>query len=1067
VKLSDLGPPEPARLDYALTDLVAEPGFAPKEHQTAAPLEAWETRKSEVLPSPDLERILAIPRREPVEPGSARSLALVEHISRRHRKPLDPAKPCDCVTRVPPLREGHEKPWPEWPCILRLREIQAWTLHEIRLYGGIDGSIGVGHGKCHAAGTEVFDYAAGRRRGVEEPGALRVATFDQTLRVGAATAFPSGTKACVRVELADGCAATPSADHPYLTHRGWVHAGDLTTGDFVAVAAEMPEPEHPTIAADGEVALIAYMLADGGCSQAQATFTNMAPAIIKEWQRLASTVCGGWSEATSRSRARQFRLLGARAFRARWDLYGLAKEKRAHAALWGLPRAQVALFLNRFWACDGHISAQGVEITLASEKLLDDVRFMLLRLGVRSRKGYTPKRLLGDLFPAWRLSLYGESAARFLEEVGDVLGKEAACQALRARLAGTKRNTNRDSVPIGRPELSVICDELGMPRRGGRRKGPTPRSDVRRFFSSTAGQNVSRARFVEFCRVYGYTGRYAHLATTDVAWERVKSVTPGGDLPVYDLSVPGTHNFVANGMIVHNTMLDLLAAMAMPGCRTAVLLVPASLVKQLIAEYEYLANHWRLPSMWVHGRDETDRQFTSPEPDPPKLHVMSYQRLSRAESTAWLHSIAPDLIIADESDKLSDLNTATVSRFMRYLLDHPRTRFVWWTGSPTDRSILEYQHLSRAALGELSPVPNDIDAAHDWARAIDPSDSPAPPGPLMQLCRPGEHIYEGFHRRLIETPGFIHTTVASSDVPLRIIERDPGPLPEEVAAALSTLRADWVRPDGWTYETALETAACARQLACGFYYYWHYPRGEPQSLIEEWLDTRKSWCGELRAALKTSRREHLDSELLLKRAAARYHGDLPPDPALPVWDSLYWPAWRDIADKVQPETRPILMDPFLAEDAAAWALENRGIVWYESKAFGRWIAEISGLELHSGGPEGEKRIAALVKKGSERSIIASMQSHGRGRNGLQSIFSTQNVAQPPSSPKMWEQMLGRLLRPGQTAPEVQAYLYRHTDELDRYCESALIRARYVRGTMGTAQKILDGGLRSRKSPKAE
>jgi superfamily II DNA or RNA helicase len=33
---------------------------------------------------------------------------------------------------------------------------------------------------------------------------------------------------------------------------------------------------------------------------------------------------------------------------------------------------------------------------------------------------------------------------------------------------------------------------------------------------------------------------------------RVKSVTPVGEAPVYDIEVPYTHNFVANGMVVHN-----------------------------------------------------------------------------------------------------------------------------------------------------------------------------------------------------------------------------------------------------------------------------------------------------------------------------------------------------------------------------------------------------------------------------------------------------------------------------------------------------------------------------------
>jgi hypothetical protein len=53
---------------------------------------------------------------------------------------------------------------------------------------------------------------------------------------------------------------------------------------------------------------------------------------------------------------------------------------------------------------------------------------------------------------------------------------------------------------------------------------------------------------------------------------RVKSVTPVGEAPVYDIEVPYTHNFVANGMVVHNchrvrrTPSRVSASMYRPGC---------------------------------------------------------------------------------------------------------------------------------------------------------------------------------------------------------------------------------------------------------------------------------------------------------------------------------------------------------------------------------------------------------------------------------------------------------------------------------------------------------------------
>jgi replicative DNA helicase len=44
------------------------------------------------------------------------------------------------------------------------------------------------------------------------------------------------------------------------------------------------------------------------------------------------------------------------------------------------------------------------------------------------------------------------------------------------------------------------------------------------------------------------------LAGSDVFWDRIASITPLGPRPVFDASVPGTHNFIANGIIAHNSI---------------------------------------------------------------------------------------------------------------------------------------------------------------------------------------------------------------------------------------------------------------------------------------------------------------------------------------------------------------------------------------------------------------------------------------------------------------------------------------------------------------------------------
>jgi replicative DNA helicase len=44
------------------------------------------------------------------------------------------------------------------------------------------------------------------------------------------------------------------------------------------------------------------------------------------------------------------------------------------------------------------------------------------------------------------------------------------------------------------------------------------------------------------------------LATSDVFWDEITEITPLGEQPTFDATVEGTHNFVANGIVAHNSI---------------------------------------------------------------------------------------------------------------------------------------------------------------------------------------------------------------------------------------------------------------------------------------------------------------------------------------------------------------------------------------------------------------------------------------------------------------------------------------------------------------------------------
>lgn len=501
------------------------------------------------------------------------------------------------------------------------------------------------------------------------------------------------------------------------------------------------------------------------------------------------------------------------------------------------------------------------------------------------------------------------------------------------------------------------------------------------------------------------------------------------------------------------TLLDILAPMAVPGCKLAVLLVPPNLQDQLGREYDAVSRHFIVPNLNLHGHIRGKLIIGR-----PVLHVVPYSRFSRADSTSLLEQLRPDLVIADEAHKLRHPNTATTSRVLRYFADHPEARLCAWSGTLTARSLRDYAHLGALALKEGSPLPLEPNIVEEWALAVDPLEWNAPPGALYELCVPGEHVRDGFRRRLHETPGVVATRAGAIDAGLVISERKAPAIPAAVEQALVEVRRTNIRPDGEELVEKMQVVECARQLALGFYYHWRFPRGEPEALIYEWFDARKAWSRELRQKLE-SREEHLDSPLLCRNAAERAWSETPYEGDLPVWHAATWPAWRDIKDRVRHYTEAVWVDEYLAHDAAEWARKHKGLVWFADVAFGQKVAALAGLPCYDGQAHSPRLVEKVNgrdvwREDGKRSVVLSIRQYGTGTDGLQHRFREQLVASPPGSGDTWEQCLGRLHRIGQESDEVTCEVYRHTEEMAASIDKAVREAKYIEETMGTYQKLL-------------
>jgi phosphate starvation-inducible protein PhoH/intein/homing endonuclease len=193
------------------------------------------------------------------------------------------------------------------------------------------------------------------------------------------------------------------------------------------------------------------------------------------------------------------------------------------------PEEIVRSFLRGLYDTDGSIErGSAVSLTITSERLIREVQLLLLNLGIVASKGIKWGRYRGRRNLSHRLVIAGIEAERFFDLVGFTLPRK--CSLKRA----TARNANVDLIPfVGSQQIaamgSTTLSHVGiLDRRGASPALLAPLQEVLR-------------RQLLFLPIASIVAGRAH---------------------VYDLTVPGTHSFVANGFINHNSFLAVAMGVA-------------------------------------------------------------------------------------------------------------------------------------------------------------------------------------------------------------------------------------------------------------------------------------------------------------------------------------------------------------------------------------------------------------------------------------------------------------------------------------------------------------------------
>nr|MCU0650194.1 hypothetical protein [Gemmatimonadaceae bacterium] len=235
-----------------------------------------------------------------------------------------------------------------------------------------------------------------------------------------------------------------------------------------------------------------------------------------------------------------------------------ATEKALPAACFRLGTDQVALLVARLWEGDGHVdvASSSAFYATSSPRLAKQVSHLLLRLGIigRTRRVEFPYR--GSVREGWQVFVTGaENLSAFRACVAQHFVTERYREAVAAlRVEADALSASKDVVPV-RPVRALA--RAAKARQGVTWAAVESAADVSTRDLTPAGTSAHkigfRRQFVRQLGDYFQDAALARLADNDVLWDQIVSIEPLGDMRTFDLEVEGTHNFVANDVIVHNS----------------------------------------------------------------------------------------------------------------------------------------------------------------------------------------------------------------------------------------------------------------------------------------------------------------------------------------------------------------------------------------------------------------------------------------------------------------------------------------------------------------------------------
>ncbi|MDD2703417.1 MAG: LAGLIDADG family homing endonuclease [Candidatus Omnitrophica bacterium] len=321
---------------------------------------------------------------------------------------------------------------------------------------------------------------------------------------------------------------------------------------------------------------LGYLFAEGRTTKgSQVWFVNEDTAVVDDFTRCARASFGVEAKSFDYKKGTKDVIIFSQAlcqFLEKAFEFGIESssgEKRVPPQIFSGDSEIIASFLSALFEGDGYVSVNRkgsgnyFEYATASKALAEGVSSLLLRLGVfsvirkKSKAATNTKlKIKRDYYSVY---VYGMENIGKLAELLHFAGKKSLALDAMKLLSGSGVNPNLDLIPEVNKVFRMLVKLSGVKVKRLKKISPRLVSYYEdRCLPSRQGLREALSVIAEHGQLNGLAQSiFDYLKTltnSDIYWDEVVSIKKVySEKWVYDLSIEGNHNFIAQDIVVHNS----------------------------------------------------------------------------------------------------------------------------------------------------------------------------------------------------------------------------------------------------------------------------------------------------------------------------------------------------------------------------------------------------------------------------------------------------------------------------------------------------------------------------------